>query len=348
VAIFYLGIKSISRGAARSAPAAAAYRAGERIRDERTGVLHNYSRRADVMHKEILLPSRLQGAGIAWATDRASLWNAAERAERRRNSRVAREYQVALPAELNAAQRLELARSFSRELADRYNVAVDLAVHAPRAEGDARNYHAHLLVTSREITPLGFGAKAGLDMQSTERRRRGLPAGITEIKATSERWAVLSNRALAAAGLQVRIDHRSLRAQGIDREPQPRLPQAAIYMERRGVRSYIAERIREIYRARVQARLARAAQRSAVPAQAPDLDAVRRQAREAWLQLRAQAPGQPEPAQWQPHGKEPSQIKPLASEQSPAQVSPAQHPAAELNRSAVTLERDAADRDFAL
>ena len=326
MAIFYLQIKSISRGAGRSAPAAAAYRAGERIRDERTGVLHNHSRRTDVKHKEILLPSRLQGAGIAWAADRARLWNAAERAERQHNSRVAREYQVALPAELDAAQRLELARSFSRELADRYNVAVDLAVHAPRPGGDARNHHAHLLATSREITPLGFGAKAGLDMQSVERRRRGLPAGIAEIKATCERWAVLSNQALAAAGLQVRIDHRSLRAQGIDREPLPRIPLAAIYMERRGLRSEIAEHIREGYRARVQARLARAAQRSAAPAQAHDLDAVRRQAREAWLQLRAQATPQPEPAQWRHNAKESPQINPLAPERSLAQPLPAQHP----------------------
>jgi ATP-dependent exoDNAse (exonuclease V) alpha subunit len=347
MAIFYLQIKSISRGAGRSAPAAAAYRAGERIRDERTGVLHNHSRRTDVKHKEILLPSSLQGAGIAWAADRASLWNAAERAERRRNSRVAREYQVALPAELDEAQRLALARSFSRELADRYNVAIDLAVHEPRAGGDARNHHAHLLATSRQITPLGFGAKAGLDMQSTERLRRGLPAGIAEIKVTCERWAVLSNQALAAAGLQVRIDHRSLRAQGIDREPLPRLPLAAIYMERRGLRSEIAERIREGYRARVQARLAQAARRAAASAQAPDLDAVRRQAREAWLQLRAHA-AQPESAQWRPYGKESLQVKPLAPEQSLAQSSPAQHPPAERSRSAVPVERDAADRDFAL
>jgi ATP-dependent exoDNAse (exonuclease V) alpha subunit len=323
MAIFHLQIKPVSRGAGRSAPAAAAYRAGERIRDERTGVLHNHSRRTDVMHKEILLPSRLQAAGIAWAADRASLWNAAERAERRHNSRVAREYQVALPVELNASQRLQLVRSFARELADRHNVAVDLAVHAPRAGGDARNYHAHLLATSREITPLGFGAKAGLDMQSGERRRRGLPMGIAEIKALRERWAMRSNEALAASGLQVRIDHRSLRAQGIDREPLPRLPAAAIYMERRGVRSEIAERIREGYRVRVQARLERAAQRSAAPGQEPDLEAVRRQAREAWLQLRARAQAGPQP-------------------------SPAQHPAAERNRSAMTPEHDAADRDFAL
>jgi ATP-dependent exoDNAse (exonuclease V) alpha subunit len=340
MAIFHLQIKSISRGAGRSATAAAAYRAGERIRDERTGVLHNYSRRTDVSHKEILLPSRLQGADGAWAADRAKLWNAAERVEQRCNSRLAREYQVALPAELNFTQRLQLARAFSRELADRYNVAVDLAVHAPRAAGDSRNHHAHLLATSREVTPAGFGAKAGLDMHSVERQRRGLPAGIAEIRAIRERWEVLSNQALAAAGLEVRICHRSLRSQGIDREPKPTIPLALIHMERRGLRSEVAERIRERYRARVQARLARAAERSTAQAPSPGLhlDEVRRHAREAWLQLRDQAGQQPDLAQRQANIDESSRIN-----QSSPENSPAEH-----RRSVVALECDAADRDFAL
>jgi hypothetical protein len=343
VAIFQLHIKSISRGAGRTATAAAAYRAGERIRDERTGVLHNYSRRSDVNHKEILLPSTLQGADSAWAADRASLWNAAEHVERRRNARVAREYQVALPAELDASQRLQLARTFACDLAERYNVAVDLAVHAPRAAGDARNHHAHLLATSREVTAAGFGAKAGLDMASAERRRRGLPIGIAEIKAIRERWAVLSNEALAAAGLAVRVDHRSLQAQGIDREPLPRIPFALMQMERRGLRSEIAERIRERYRARVEARQARGAQRSATQSQRPDLDEIRRRAREAWLQLRGQALQRPDLVQRQAYIKESSQIRQLSPKQPLGKNTSAEHP-----RGAVGPQREASERDFAL
>jgi MobA/MobL family len=342
LAIFHLQIKSISRGAGRSATAAAAYRAGERIRDERTRVLHDYSRRTDVSHKEILLPSRLHGAAGGWATERANLWNAAERVEQRRDARVAREYQVALPAELNAGQRRQLARTFARELADRYNVAVDLAVHAPRAGGDARNHHAHLLATSREVTAAGFGAKAGLDMTSVERQRRALPVGIAEIKAIRERWAELSNQALAAAGLEVRIDHRSLRAQGIDREPLPRIPFGLIQMERRGLHSEIAERIRERYRARVQAR---AAARSAAqaPSQELDLEQVRGQAREDWLQLRGDGARTPELTRPQPYIKGSSRTGQLCPEQPLRQNSPA-----EQRRATAVLERDAADRDFAL
>ncbi len=359
MAIFHLQTKSISRGDGRSAIGAAAYRAGERIRDERTGVLHNYSRRSDVTHCEILLPSPLRGADLTWATQRASLWNAAEQAEPRRNARVAREYVVALPAELNAGQRLQLARAFSRELADRHNVAIDLAVHAPRAAGDARNHHAHLLATSREISAAGFGAKAGLDMASGERARRGLPVGIAEIKAVRQRWAVLSNQALAAAGLDARIDHRSLRAQGIDREPIPRIPFALIQMERRGVRSEIAERIRERYRARMEARRARLAERPEDAAVGRlDLAQLRRQARADWLQLRASAAPSPEfarpkqLAQSPEYVKESSQTPPPSLGQPPPQQLPAPKPVGpnppEQCRAATALQRDALDRDCAL
>lgn len=335
MAIFRLHIKSISRGAGRSVTAAAAYRAGERIRDERTGVLHNYSRRTDVHHKEILLPSGFETAGGAWATDRERLWNAAEAVEFRRNARLAREYQVALPPELNEGQRVQLARRFAGELANRYNVAVDLAVHAPRAAGDPRNHHAHLLATSRELTAAGFGAKAGLDMQSEERRRRGLPAGIAEIKAVRERWAALSNEALADAGLDLRIHHGSLRSQGIDREPLPHIPFVAFQMERRGLRSEIAERIRERYRARVQARQSRS--------QGLDPETQRRQAREAWLQLREQAAAAgPQATPSQPHREESPPGPQDGAAQSRTRQSMAER------RAAAAREGDAADRDFAL
>jgi ATP-dependent exoDNAse (exonuclease V) alpha subunit len=336
MAIFHLHTKSISRGAGRSAPAAAAYRAGERIRDERTGVLHNHSHRIDVSHKEILLPSRLQGADGAWARDRTNLWNAAERAEMRHDARVAREYQVTLPFELSAEERLRLARSLAQELAERHNVAIDLAVHAPREAGDPRNHHAHLLATSREVTAAGFGGKAGLDMAGSERQRRGLPVGIAEIKAVRERWATLSNQAFEAAGLQVRIDHRSLRAQGIDREPLPYIPTGAFYRERRGLHSEIAERIRERYRARVEARLARAAGETGAQPPAPgiDLEQVRRQAREAWLELRGHAATGSTVAQREAHIKESAPIGQSGPE--------------ERRRSAVALEREAADQDLGL
>ena len=292
-------ISSVARSAGRRATAAAAYRAGERIRDERSGDLHNYSRRRDVLHTEIFLPSQFDGVAIAWARNREKLWNTAEHAEKRHNSRVAREYEVSLPVELDAGQRLALVRSFSREIAERFRVAVDLAVHEPRADGDPRNFHAHLLTTTREVTPAGLGAKTGLDMTPLERRRRELPDHRQEFVNIRERWAALTNQALRDANVAARVDHRSLAAQGIDRVPLPAIPLMHLKMEQRGVPSGMAERLRTEYRARVQMREQRAAARmgSEPPRgesssdQVSDVEEIRRRARETWLLLRSKEAG---------------------------------------------------------
>src|SRR5690606_33885100 len=281
---------------------------------------YDHSRRNDVLHKEILLPSRFEAqfagyaspvheppGGIAarktsptgvpqWARDRAALWNLAERVEKRRNSRVAREYEVALPFELAPDRRIELARAFAREIAERHNVAVDLAVHAPRPGGDPHNYHAHLLATTREITTDGLGAKVGLDMSGRNRQRLGLPSGIREFNALRARWAELANEALREAGIEARIDHRSLVAQGSERMPRARLPWGAYRAERAGQRSEIAERVRARHAARVAAR-ARRMQASLVmpppsggarPANG-QLEDLARRAAQAWREWRAES-----------------------------------------------------------
>jgi ATP-dependent exoDNAse (exonuclease V) alpha subunit len=289
VAIFFMQISSVTRSAGRRATAAAAYRAGERIRDERSGETINYGRRRDVLHTEILLPRQFERLPVPWARDRERLWNTAEHAEKRHNARVAREYQLSLPAELDAGRRIALARAFSAEIAERYRVAVDLAVHEPRSGGDPRNFHAHVLTTTREVTPAGLGAKAGLDITPLERRRRELPDHRQEYLSLRERWATLVNEALREANLTARVDHRSLAAQGIDREPLPRIPLMQLKMEQRGLRSELAERLRAEYRERVQRRVERTAERSPnTPARVQDVEEIRRQAREAWRRLRPQ------------------------------------------------------------
>jgi len=285
VANLHFNITAISRGAGRSAVAAAAYRSGERIRDERTGRLHNYSSRDDVPHVEILLPKGFDASQVPWVADRAKLWNAAERAEVPRNARVAREYQVNLPHELTAEQRRELARTFSQEVADRYKVVVDLAIHLPRDGGDPRNHHAHLLFSSRQITETGFGAKAGLDMRASAARQLGLPVGIAEMKAVRERWATLTNEALKSAGLNIRVDHRSLKARGIDRPPIHRAF-IDIARERRALRQKQVERIRENHKERVEARQNQPLLHE--PATESTLEGVQRRARENWVKLKTE------------------------------------------------------------
>jgi hypothetical protein len=301
VSIFHFQISSISRGAGRSAVAAAAYRSGERLRDERTGRLHNYAKRNDVLHREVLLPTGLDSSRIDWVKDRSQLWNMAEQVETRRNARLAREFQVSLPHELAADKRLELARLFSQQIADRYGVVVDLAVHEPRPEGDPRNHHAHLLMSSREITAEGFGGKAGLDMNSQALQGLGRPAGIAEMKAVREQWATLVNAAFLSAGLSERVDHRSLRAQGIDRR-SGYIPYGHFKRMQRQLRPQVADRIARHHRERVaqralepplapspgsgatEAKLSPAAAGAAAPAGV--LESVRREAREAWQRLR--------------------------------------------------------------
>lgn len=293
-----LQVIPISRSAGRTATGAAAYRAGERVRDERTGELYNYSRRRDVLYKEIVLPSDVAGSAPAWCLDRGQLWNEAERAETRRNARVAREFLLSIPHELTPDQRIALTGALSREIAERYGVVVDSALHAPRAGGDPRNFHAHLLATTREITAAGLGGKIGLDLGIHQRHERGLVNSIEEFRALRARTAELVNDALQAAHLLVRVDHRTLAAQGISRDPQAHLPWGAWRDEQRGLYSEIAQRVRERYRERVQARAVEphsAEPRSAeprlgegrVPIPQPGLEDIRSRAREDWLRLRA-------------------------------------------------------------
>jgi ATP-dependent exoDNAse (exonuclease V) alpha subunit len=288
VAVYFLNLKTFGRANGSSAVSVAAYRAGERIRDERSGKTYDHSDRQDVMHKEIILPGQFTSDEVSWARDRANLWNTAESAETRSNARVAREYLVALPVELSPDQRLGLVTGFSRELADRYRFAVDCAIHAPRdfPGSDPRNFHAHLLATTREVTTQGLGAKTTLEWSDAKRREIGLGPAINELLHVRQRWALATNEALQEAHLDVRIDHRTLQAQGVDREPQPHIPRIALEMERRGYRSVLAERLREEYEARVEARLQRLAARDALLAKPQSLEEIRRQARESWLQMR--------------------------------------------------------------
>ena len=201
MASYHLSVKSISRSQGRSAVAAAAYRSGERLTDRRQGMEHDYTRKGGVEHTELVVP---EGAP-EWAHSRNLIWNAAEAAENRKNSVVAREWELALPAELDEAGRRELALDFAQTLVERYRVAADVCIHAPHREGDQRNHHAHVMTTTREIGSEGFGAKTRiLDVKQT---------ASVEVSAMRELWAERQNAALERAGEAERVDHRTLEAQ---------------------------------------------------------------------------------------------------------------------------------------
>lgn len=209
VACYHISVKPIKRSEGRSACAAAAYRSGERLRDDRRGIEHDYSRRrgVDREHCEVMLPD---GAPERWR-DRSTLWNEVEAVERRRDAQLAREVEIALPRELGSDERFELARSYAqREFVDRGMVA-DLCVHD---KGDG-NPHAHIMLTTRNVEDGAFGGKerAWNDRSLLKEWRDG--------------WEREQNLALERAYERERtpeaersyVDCRSYRDRGMDREP---------------------------------------------------------------------------------------------------------------------------------
>ena len=233
MAAYRFSAKMIGRSGGRSATAAAAYRAGIEITDERTGLQHDYSRRSGVVHTEILTPD----GAPEWASDRARLWNAVEHSETRSNSQLAREIQMNLPHELDDDARRALIREFVQEQFVSRGMAADLAIHAPDRQSDQRNHHAHVMLTTREFDGEEFHAKKQREWNDR-----------TLLEQWRERWAEHQNLALERAGLDVRVDHRSYEDRGIDREAEPKLGPVATEMERQGRESHAGNDLRETWK----------------------------------------------------------------------------------------------------
>lgn len=225
VALYHLHLKNISRADGRFAVAAAAYRAGARLWNAAEGRFTDFANRRDVVHSELMAPA----GAPEWATDREELWNRVEAKERRKDARLAKEIECALPVELPRAEQIELARRFAAGLVE-LGLVVDLAVHD---SGDG-NPHVHLQMTTRPVTESGFGDK----LRSLDGK-----AFLTRLR---REWAELTNTAYGAAGLDARVDHRSLKDQGIKRTPQRhRGPQKRERVRRRTRRGDRAGRDRQ-------------------------------------------------------------------------------------------------------
>ena len=239
MAIFIASTKSISRNSGQSAVASASYRAGVELEDKRYGKTHDYSKKHGVMSADIILPSALVDAKAT--VDRGDLWNKAEAAEKRKDARVAREWLVNLPHELSAEDRKELAHQFAQTLADRYGTIADCAIHQPTQKeidrgADPRNYHAHILFTTRcaeidDNNQIILTDKASIELSDNKRRSLGMERVNIEIKEVRQLWEQIANEKLAEFDHEL-IDSRSYSDQGKDIEPQIKMGSVATKLER--------------------------------------------------------------------------------------------------------------------
>ncbi|MCC5087080.1 MobQ family relaxase [Xanthomonas campestris] len=236
MAIYHSRVKTFSRARGDSAVAAAAYRGGLLLMDHLTGQRHDYRRRGGVVETMCLVPENAP----AWALVPSELWPAAEAAENRKNSTVAREFEVALPHELSDEQRSELATAIAQALVSRYGFAVQSSIHSPGSR-DGLNHHVHLLATTRRLTSDGFADKT--------RELDGGASGKVEIEWVRQTIAATINAHLAAAGIDTQVDHRRLEVQAeealargdwaeamvLSRQPTKHMGKAASALERLGV-----------------------------------------------------------------------------------------------------------------
>ena len=199
LAIYHLSAKIVSRAQGQSVVASAAYRAADHLQDQRIGKTFDYSHKRGVEHAEILAP---EGAP-AWVFDRQQLWNAVEAVERRKDAQLARELEIALPVALTRQEQIALVRDYAQRTFVSQGMVVDVAVHRDNEE----NPHAHLLMTTRGLSGDGFGRK-----QRAWNER-------SQLLSWWEKWAETANEHLLLAGHEIRIDHRSLEAQGLDLAP---------------------------------------------------------------------------------------------------------------------------------
>lgn len=224
----------IGRSKGRSVVAAAAYRAGERLHDDRSGRTHDYRNRRGVERSEILVPD---GAPV-WVRgiDRETLWNKVEAGEKRKDAQTARELEFMLPREVSPDQRIALARDYMRQAFVAKGAVVDLAWHNKVASDGLEHPHCHALITMRPLADSGFGPKARHDWVPDPAGRThadGRPVmiesnpdswnSVVYFEQCREDWEKLANQALADAGSAARIDRRSLLARGLSRLPEPAL-----------------------------------------------------------------------------------------------------------------------------
>lgn len=249
MAIYHLSVQIIGRSSGKSAVASSAYRAGEKIKDERIGETYDYTKKRGVDYTEILTPANAP----EWASDRSRLWNEVEKIETSKNSRLAREVNIALPKELTRDQQIELIRNFVKEQFVDKGMVADVALHNLAGE----NPHAHVMMTVRpfnEDSTWGAKSKKEYMLDDTGEKIK-LPSGQFKSRKIDsvnwneketlgdwrKEWASQTNKALEKAGVLDRVDHRSYKDQGSKQIPQIHVGVHATAMERRDIKTELGD-----------------------------------------------------------------------------------------------------------
>lgn len=253
MAIYHFSVQIISRSNGSSSVGSSAYRSGEKIENERTGEVHDYTRKTGIEYTEILTPLNAP----EWASDRANLWNEVEKIEKSKNSQLAREINIALPKELSLEKQIELTREFVKDTFVEKGMVADISIH----DSKKGNPHAHIMLTMRPFENGEWGAKAKkeyildkkgekIKLKSGEYKSRKIDTvdwnKKENLEKWREQWANYANRTLERNGIEDRIDHRSLKEQGIERVPQIHVGTHASAMEKRGEQSERGQLNKEI------------------------------------------------------------------------------------------------------
>ena len=232
MAIYHFSVKAISRSDGRSVVACAAYRSGEKLVCNYYGKEQDYTRKTGVEHTQIYAPENTRTDLL----NRQTLWNVVEKVETRKDSNLAREFEIAFPEELNAEQRKEMLNELCLELVKKHGVIVDAAIHAPHTSSgsDERNYHAHIMFTGRQID-LGTGNFA------KKRNRDFNKENSSEtVRWWREKFANIANKHLEQAGYAATLDHRSYADQENGLEATTHEGPKATQLRRLGVTTEIA------------------------------------------------------------------------------------------------------------
>lgn len=224
---YHFHAEPLQRSKGHSSLAAAAYRAGVKLHDERTVKTHDYRNRKGVVHAEILAPDDAPD----WALDREQLWNRVEASERRKDAQPSRMLDLALPHQLSPEKRLELVRDFVRTQFVNLGMVADIAIHAPHGRGDDRNHHAHVMLTMRKIDGRGFDR-----VKTREWNSNG------HLEHWREQWATYQNTAFKRERLNWFVDHRSYEERGVEKTPTIKEGRKRRALEAKGVEPPSPER----------------------------------------------------------------------------------------------------------